>query len=372
MNLKVPEGAGKNYYPFLDLVRVVACFLVILLHVAATRFYALGEHWWITVIYDSVARMCVPLFFMLSGFLLLDSDITSLTRFYCKRYARLLLPFGVVCILYYFSPQYAGFGLGQYFWYILNFFVDYHLWYIYVLIGIYFSLPFIIKIIHGDSGLKLALLYVVVWFLTCVLYTTASRYFRFDNGFLPAINFIFPNGGMEWMVYDHYPNIFLNFNFRFFFGFTGYLLCGWLIRQTLKLYGVKTWLCCLLIYLCSNLAIIIMTMRHSLALGQPNGLFFDNLTPFVFLQAISFFILCAGYKAASPWLRNLADKTFWIYLLHLFWLRFVYGLFPLEVNMNLLWSIPLMACAVFACAWLCAIPFRALEKFLTMWFHSRH
>lgn len=359
-------GEGRPmrlYYPFLDILRVVACFLVILLHVSAMRFDQFEPGWLIAVSYNGLSRMCVPLFFLISGFLLLDSDISSLGKFYGKRYARILLPFAFVCLLYYFTPLYAGFTPAQYLWHICNFFVDYHLWYVYVSVGIYFALPFFIKVIHGEDGLKFALVYVCVWFLGCILFTTISRYFALGKNFLAAVNYIFPNGGMEWMVFDRYPNAFFNFNFKFFYGFTGYLICGWLVKKILEACGFKTCLFCAFLFVAATGCIIYFSWSHSQAMGKPNELFFENLTPFVFLQAMSFFILCARLKATPPWLCQLADLSFWIYLLHLFWLRLIHGVFPLQSGLSLIWSIPAMSCAVFAGSYFCAIPLRKLEKF---------
>ena len=43
--------------------------------------------------YHALVVMGVPLFFMLSGALLLDSQVTSIGHFLTKRFKRLLLPF---------------------------------------------------------------------------------------------------------------------------------------------------------------------------------------------------------------------------------------------------------------------------------------
>jgi len=43
-----------------------------MLHMSANSFASYGENWWISLTYDSLTRACVPLFFMLSGALLLQ------------------------------------------------------------------------------------------------------------------------------------------------------------------------------------------------------------------------------------------------------------------------------------------------------------
>lgn len=358
----IQKQAAHAYVPFLDAIRVCACFLVILLHVSAIHFYNLSEYWNIFLFYDSISRMCVPLFFMLSGFLLLDSDISSLSKFYYKRYSRLVIPFGIVCVMYYFTTQYSFFTVGEYIYYILNFYVDYHLWYIYVLTGLYLALPFFIKLIHGESGLKFALLYTAIWLIAFVLLTPALRYFRFEYALLPPVNPIFPNGGMEYLAYELYPNIFINFNlFPFFFGFMGYLLCGWFIKKTYHRYNGPVCLAAGLVFIMATICIMVFTHRYSHALAKANELFFENLSPFVFLQAVSFFILCARLKTTPPLLRDLADKSFWIYLIHLLYLRMLIWVWPLPQNYNAIWAVPLYTIIVFGICYLGAIPLRALE-----------
>lgn len=351
----------RGHIPFLDSIRVAACFLVILLHVSAINFYSFGPAWSICVVYDSIARMCVPLFFMLSGFLLLDSDISSLTKFYYRRYLRILVPFFVICVMYYFTGEYSQLSVGEYIYFILHNYVDYHLWYIYTIAGLYLALPFFIKMIHGPSGLKLACLYAVIWLAAFVICTPLLRYFRFENDMLPHFNYLLPNGGMEYLAYELYPNAFFNFNLDwFFFGFMGYLLLGWFVKKTYQRYTKPLYIICMLICAGATFMIAWVTHRYSYALARPNELFFENLSPFVFLQALSFFMACSAF--ARPGLAGLADKTFWIYLIHLLWLRMIAGLWPLPQSMWAIIAIPLMAAAVFGLSWLAAIPLRALEK----------
>jgi surface polysaccharide O-acyltransferase-like enzyme len=85
-----------------DLIRTVAIVLVILLHAAIEPVQLADEMtpegvslWWTVNIYCSLARPAVPLFVMLSGFLLLQpSKVTEpLKIFLKKRMKRIALPF---------------------------------------------------------------------------------------------------------------------------------------------------------------------------------------------------------------------------------------------------------------------------------------
>jgi surface polysaccharide O-acyltransferase-like enzyme len=75
----------------LDALRVAACFLVVLLHSASKAFYAFGPRWWRSNIWDSVAPVSIPLFFMISGATLLTKT-EPLSELVLKRLSRILPP----------------------------------------------------------------------------------------------------------------------------------------------------------------------------------------------------------------------------------------------------------------------------------------
>jgi surface polysaccharide O-acyltransferase-like enzyme len=83
-----------------DIIRVVAISLVILVH-AATEPTLLQQQlstvditqWWIANIYNSLARIGVPLFVLSSGALLLNpSKVEPMRTFFKKRFVRVGLP----------------------------------------------------------------------------------------------------------------------------------------------------------------------------------------------------------------------------------------------------------------------------------------
>lgn len=86
-----------------DLIRVVAIFLMVVLHISASYVPLWHEQslfsWWGANLIDSFSRMCVPLFIMLSGALLLGK-IDSLKIFYTKRLTRLLRPWVFWSLIY--------------------------------------------------------------------------------------------------------------------------------------------------------------------------------------------------------------------------------------------------------------------------------
>ena len=132
-----------------DLIRVVAIISVILIHVTNLLDNPIGGsstlRWWTIDIYQSLGRLGVPLFLMLTGILLLtpSKKDENITTFFKKRFTRIGLPFIFWSIVYFLWAYYAeNQALTQDF--IINgiFRGPYvSFWYIYMLLGLYFLTP---------------------------------------------------------------------------------------------------------------------------------------------------------------------------------------------------------------------------------------
>ena len=93
---------------FLDYVRVFACFLVMLVHASENYYGAVGstdmvgpqaylateaDRLWVSI-YDGFSRMSVPLFMIVSAFLLTPmKEEQTMWQFYKHRFVRILPPF---------------------------------------------------------------------------------------------------------------------------------------------------------------------------------------------------------------------------------------------------------------------------------------
>jgi len=127
---------------FLDYLRVVACFMVIVIH--STEPYYLGngglsvancgDFGWV-VFFECLCRACVPLFVMASAYLLFP--VTKPTEeFFRRRLQRIVVPFAV------WSAVYVWLYNGS--WGRLAFnFPDAggHLWFVPMLLGLYLAMP---------------------------------------------------------------------------------------------------------------------------------------------------------------------------------------------------------------------------------------
>ena len=147
---------------FLDYVRVVACLLVMLVH-ASENFYGAdasgmagnmsmlvneANRFWVAFYDGGVARTAVPLFFMVSSYLLVPmKPDQTMTSFYKHRFMRILPPFFIFLLLYSLLPLlWGGMTLDQSLMDLnilpFNFpSMAGHLWFMYPLISLYIIIP---------------------------------------------------------------------------------------------------------------------------------------------------------------------------------------------------------------------------------------
>lgn len=88
------EPVTRNRYLWADLVRIVAVFAVVAIHV--NNFgYSWNQiswtDWWAANIYDATIRFAVPILFILSGYLLLDKQEDN-RIFFSKRFGKVVIP----------------------------------------------------------------------------------------------------------------------------------------------------------------------------------------------------------------------------------------------------------------------------------------
>lgn len=196
---------------FLDTLRVMAILLVVILH-ATSPFLIdpqqLGRPvWYLCLLQNPINRAGVPLFLMISGFLILqDPTIHSPLSFYHHRLPRLLLPLAVwngIYLLVWTPPSSFFAGLSDYFHTLLTTGSSYHMWFIYTLLGIYLTAPVLgFFAQHGGQNYLVILLAVAI----------------FPTTILPLINSLLP---FQAVVYTPMAE-----------GLLGYFILGFLLGTT--------------------------------------------------------------------------------------------------------------------------------------------
>lgn len=363
MNL---SNQKNQHIVWLDVVRFIAMFTVVCCHCTDPfNFYPgtapnIGEIKLWGAIYGSVLRPCVPLFVMITGALLLPVRSDAST-FYKKRIPRVFYPFLIWSVLYNLFPWITGLlGLNPQI--ILDFFpyageevmqqsfsvslkyilmipfnfsiLAVHMWYIYLLIGLYLYLPVFSAWVEKASE-RAKLMFLLAWGVTLLL----PYYYQFVSNYLW--------GTCSWnsfgMLYA-------------FAGFNGYLLLGhylknleWSLKKTLAI-GIPMF--------AVGYAVTFLGFRHITALPEYTDemleLFFTYCSLNVVMMTIPVFMLAKKVKVNSERMKkalaNLTVCGFGIYMIHYFFTGPSVVLMR-AINMPIGLQIPVAAILAFAVSW---------------------
>lgn len=144
---------------YFDILRILATFAVVVLHVAAQNWYSQDVHsfaWNAFNIYDSLVRFAVPVFCMVSGALFLDRNI-AVKSIYTKYLPRIVGAFLFSSSIYAFWDFFRHDNslrgtISQVFQ------GHYHLWFLLMIAGLYVAIPVLKKIAEDKTIEKYFLL----------------------------------------------------------------------------------------------------------------------------------------------------------------------------------------------------------------------
>ena len=221
---------------FIDWIRVVACLMVMLVH-ASENFYGAdssglagnvsmlaneANRFWVSFYDGFVSRAAVPLFMIVSAFLLVPMKPgQTMTSFYKHRFGRILPPFVFFLLLYTFLPLLWGGmtweqSLADLKLLPFNFpSMAGHLWFMYPLISLYIIIPVVSPWLEKASAKDERI------FLGFFIFTTFIPWFRlitpelwgecFWNNFGA---FWYCSGYLGYLVLAHYIRFHLDWDRR--------------------------------------------------------------------------------------------------------------------------------------------------------------
>ncbi len=342
------DQTGKSeIVSWVDVIRVIAIYLVVVVHVSGQLTNAWGQiptdQWLIADFYGGIARVCVPLFFMISGYLLLPRS-ESLRSFYTKRIPKILIPLMAWSLIYlgWYCGNHSGICTPTFVWNLLL--VQgayYHLWFLYSLLSVYLILPVLRLMIRPETDKKLLWYLIALWLVFQPLLTLANKFWNF------SINLSAPLAP----------------------GLTPYFILGYLLGET-TLTRVKGVLSAI-IWLFVTLNTILGTYLFTRASGQFDGFFYDFLALNVILASGAAFVLLRWLSEKKPFrlpntqtaMRATAISTFGIYLVHVLVIEILSGWIPsLHIDSfmgNAIWSVLLVSTVVFLVSFLMV---RILQK----------
>ena len=297
---------NKNHRIFyLDFIRVIAIFLVIFIHVSAIdTIQNIGTgQWQITKILNYFAHISVPVFFMISGSLLLNSKkTTSLSYTWKQRIPRVTIPFIMWSVI---SPIVVGIYAHSLSFH--NVFsvvktILYHptsptLWFMYPLIGIYILSP-VIKTFVQNATTEMLVYVTGIWLVTCSL--------------LPSLAVLLPKDMQTILELSSVANFFL------VGGFTGYFILGYLLTKV-KVESTNN-IVLILIFLISGVAGNYVSTAVPQIYDVNNGYYVTSI--FIPIMSVAAFILLQkwGSSIKSPTtiktFEFLSPLVFGVYLIH--------------------------------------------------------
>lgn len=264
---------------YLDILRCIACLSVVMIHASAgfatsevgTMNYYVGTCW------DSLARIGVPLFVMVSGALFLDEDYDCTTEKIEKHIKKMVLFF------LFWSPVYAiAYNV------VLPWFIDeqinvvsvvssiinghVHLWFVPMIVGLYLIVP-LLRLWVKRSNIEYVKYYLLLSFLFA---------------------FVIPQVTDIVSVFDDRVKVitlFQGLNIQYVVSYVSYFILGWYLNNSdIKCNGT-----CYFLGIAGALTTVVGSSLLSLYKNEVILLLYDNFSCNVLLYAIMVFCVVKSY-----------------------------------------------------------------------------
>lgn len=164
----VDENFNSRQY-YLDILRIIACFMVIMIHIISMDFnnyLPATNEWKVMNSYDSIIRYSVPLFYMISGALFLGSNSSiSIKKLYLNKIFHLLILYIVWSIFYAVDDIGVNITINNIKLLIeKSWYHKYYMWFIPSIITIYILAPVLYTIVHNDEKIFKYIITVFILF----------------------------------------------------------------------------------------------------------------------------------------------------------------------------------------------------------------
>lgn len=270
-----------------DVLRVIAMIMVIIIHVSnvyGRNFEEISNFsYLISLIFNTISRVSVPIFFMISGALLLDKSFDK------KKYIKRLKKYLVLIIAWdiiYLAWEYLYFGKTYEELYRL--FIDpfrAHLWFLYTILVIYILQP-LIKNIFDKLSKNIKLVILVIWFALSTLCLVIPSIVSFFSIFSSIGYFV-----LGKYIYDYAKKENLKNIIAYFF---------------------------MAILICFSISIF-LNYAYSIRYNEFYNLFFAYRTPFIIVPSVILFAFVVSLSSKirpNKTISFLSDVSLGVYLIH--------------------------------------------------------
>jgi surface polysaccharide O-acyltransferase-like enzyme len=287
----------------IDQMRVIATLSVVVLHVASDGLYiydkSISSTWFAAHVFDSLVRFAVPLFIMISGALFIQRK-DEIYSFIQIRLKRILRPFVLWWSVYFtlnilYVLKNTGISGVNYIFLQEQLFhgSSYHLWYVYMIIGVYLLISITSKYIQ-----QLPISSINGWLFGWV-------------GLLIFITYI--------PYFDYYFS--LPFLLLKLIGYFGYAVLGYVLYYRLdKLESAHQLLLGKIAYILGSLSTFLLTYYFSRYHQLFDSTYYNYLTLNVCLQAIGSFLWMKNTRVNwgkfTLYKNIIISESYGIYLSH--------------------------------------------------------
>lgn len=304
MNNSINKISHNRIISF-DILRIIACFSVVMLHSAAQFWYTLpvtSTDWKIANSYDAITRFGVPIFVMISGALFLNTDRElDIKKIYKNNILRLFIVYIVWSAIYGLLDcrlfDFSAIGWKDIVKEIIS--GRYHLWYLPMIIGIYMLLPILKLWVQNAS--KQNLQYFLGLFVVFQIFTETIK---------------------AWRHSPFIENVMNAFTVELACSYVGYFILGYYLYQ----YEIKR-STEIFIYAGGIIGIftnIFSSMKFSISTGYAIGNTYDSYTLSTFFVVLSIYLLCTKHIPTHKFhsktnclITELSSSTLGIYVMHL-------------------------------------------------------
>ena len=279
-----------------DLMRIVAIIAVIIIHVSATNWYhtSIDNYWLINNFVNALFHSwAVPLFLMVSGALLLNKEIT-IKKVFLKYIPRVLICLIIWHFIYYFYTNKV---------FNINSLIEAtkklisgesysHLWYLYMIIGIYMLLPILSKLVKSLNKNELGYFLIIVLIIAIVI---------------PTIKLLFDFDLTKFIV----PYKVLQFNEYIFYFILGYYINNFDVKNK------KVLIILIIIFLLTNIGVACFS--NNMAIKNNDFINYANTyTVFGVINTICLFMFIKSFfsNKNNKVISSLGNLSFGVYLIH--------------------------------------------------------
>lgn len=312
---------------------------MIVLHVSGSNWNncAVSTLEWQTFnAYDGAVRWCIPVFVMLSGmFMLNPGKELTIKKLYLKNILRIAVSLLFWGTIYPFLNNYIICGNINPVFFIQGFKAIitgnpwYHLWFLYMLIGLYIITP-VLRVFVANASKGDVVYFLTVSFIFAGLFPFLIRFYPFDR----------------------FAKLLSQLNLDIIIGYSGFYVLGYYLSKYDFKRATK-----IIIYVLGILGVAVTvtgTSLISLKNGVASQLFYDYSYPNIIVTAIAVFLVFKNVfreKEYSHKVRSvifaLSRCSFGIYLLH-----DIFNIFLRSININTLsfspiLSVPLISLTIF-------------------------